>query len=135
MSFTIPAKERVASARISGFWGSTDVPASTAGVDLLLDGILVAQCVKPSPDCWVDATSQRPWSYTFAKKDLAKLADGSATLTAVQTSEISVRVGVSTLVIETEPADRIPTLSALPLLALAAGLALAGGLAARRRSA
>ena len=45
------------------------------------------------------------------------------------------RVGVSTLVIETEPADRVPTLSELSLLALAAGLALAGGLAARRRSA
>ena len=134
VNFTIPPGERVASARISGFWGSTDVPASTAGVDILLDGIVVAQCVKPAPDCWVDASSQRPWSYTFAKQDLPKLADGTATLTAVQTSEISVRLGLTTLVIETEPADRVPTLSTLPLLALAAGLALAGGLAARRRS-
>lgn len=133
VNFTIPPNERVASATISGFWGSVDVPASTAGVDLVLDGIVVAQCVKPAADCWVDSSSQRPWSYTFSKQDLPTLADGTATLTAVQTSEISVRLGASTLVIETEPADRIPTLSALPLLALAAGLALAGGLAARRR--
>jgi hypothetical protein len=134
VNFTIRPNERVGSARISGYWGSVDVPVSTAGVDLLLDGILVARCVKPAPDCWVDASTQRPWSYTFSKDDLAKLADGTATLTAVQTSEISVRVGVTTLVLETVPADRIPTLSPAALLLLAAGLALAGALAAGRRS-
>jgi hypothetical protein len=134
VDFTIAPNERVGSARISGFWGSVDEPASTAGVDLFVDGIVVARCVKPASDCWADASTQRPWSYTFSNEDLAKLADGTATLTAVQTSEFTVRLGVTTLVLETVPADRVPTLSAAALLLLAAGLALVGGLAARRHS-
>jgi len=144
VNFAVPVGEQVVAAQISGFWGSSLVPDGTAGVDVLVDGILVSKCVKPSPDCWESAPRQRPWTYTFKQSELAAFNDGVATMTAVQTSDISVRLGTSTLTIETAPVPPppvilpdpevppVPTLSPLALLALIAGLAAAGVFLVRR---
>jgi len=133
-SFAIPHGERVVSATISGAWGSPTSPLGTAGVDVLLDGVLVAQCVKPDPGCWVNGAAQRPWSHTLTAHEMAKLNDGSATLSVQQTSESFVSLGASTLIIATElpPTPTVPALSPLALLALLAAVAVAGGLALRR---
>ena len=58
--------------------------------------------------------------------------DGTATMTAVQTSDLRIRLGASTLVIETVPLTIVPTLSPFGLLALLAAMAVAGMLALRR---
>jgi len=130
--YSIPLGERVVAAKISGFWGTNQNPAATAGVDVLVDGVLVARCVKNEAGCWEPAADQRPWSHIFAESELKVLNDGVATLTAMQTSEFTVQLGVSTLIIETGPPPAVPTLSPLGLLFLLAGVATMGALAIRR---
>lgn len=138
-TFSIPAGEQVASAVISGSWGNSTRPGSTAGVTVLLDGFKVAQCDKPDPNCYVPGPDLRPWTHTFTNGELLRLGDGTALLTAVQTSDFQVRLGASTLVIDTAPlvavappAAVVPTLSPFGLLALLVAIAVAGVLASRR---
>ncbi len=131
-TFSIPAGERVVAASISGTWGSSGDPDSTSGVTVFVDGIVVAKCTKPDPSCFSGDQGQRPWSYTFTQGDLSQLADGKATLSVVQTSEISVRLGVSTLVVQTAPPPIVPTLPPSGLAALALLLAAAGAYALAR---
>ena len=131
-TFSIPAGDRIASAVISGNWGTVEAPNSSAGVNVLLDGVLVAKCEKPDPACWTGDSGQRPWRHTFTEPELLPLNDGTATMTAVQTSDLRIRLGASTLVIETVPRTIVPTLSPLGLLALLAAMAVAGMLAFRR---
>jgi hypothetical protein len=142
VTFPVPVGERVIAATVSGYWGTSTIPEEgTAGVNVLVDGILVAKCVKPSPGCWGNSSGQRPWNYIFAASELAALNDGVATMTAVQTSDITVRLGTSTLIVETgpvppvPPVPTVPALSALGLLALVAGMAAAGVFLVRRDSA
>ena len=139
VTFPVPAGHTVVAAVVSGFWGTSTIPEEgTAGVNVVLDGVLVAQCVKPSPGCWGNSSGQRPWNYVLGPSELAALNDGVATMTAVQTSDITVRLGTSTLIVETGPVPpppTVPTLSALGLLALVAGMAAAGVFLVRRASA
>ena len=132
-AFTVPVGERVVSATISGYWGTSQLPKSTAGVDVLLDGVLVAQCVKDNPACFTGDGGQRPWSHTLTEPELTVLNDGVATLSAVQTSEQNVRLGISTLIVATAPPPTVPTLSPAALAAMLAAVAAAGMLALRRR--
>jgi hypothetical protein len=139
-AISIPAGDRIDSAVISGYWGTTAKPDSTAGVTVLLDGVEVARCEKPDTGCWVGDSGQRPLSHTFTAPELLPLSDGTATLTAVQTSDEFLRLGVSTLVIQTTPlaivpppSATVPTLSPFGLLALLAGVAVAGMTAVKRR--
>jgi hypothetical protein len=133
-TFTIPEGERVVSAYISGYWGSSVDPDSTAGVEVKLDGYTVASCNKPDPGCYTGDQGRRQWSHTLTEVEMSALNDGTATLTVVQTSDVSVRLGVTTLYIETGVPPSIPALSPLSLLALLAGMAAAGALALQRRS-
>jgi hypothetical protein len=125
VDFTIPHGERVVAAVISGFWGTTDFPVSTAGVDVFLDDILVARCVKPTSGCWEQHSGQLPWSYTLTGDELKRLTDGTAKLTAVQTSDVTIRLGMSTLIVQLGPAETVPTLSTFGLMLLSAMLGLA----------
>jgi hypothetical protein len=130
-TFSIPAGEQVVSATASGFWGSTANPLSTAGVNVLLDGVLVAQCVKPDTGCWANGAGQRPWSFNYGTA--GTLQDGSVTMTYVQTSEAIVRLGVTTLTIVTAPRVSVPTLSPWMMAALVLLLAGMAAFGARRR--
>jgi hypothetical protein len=142
VTFPVPSGERVVAAQISGFWGSSLIPEGTAGVDVRVDGVLVAQCVKPASGCWEPAAGQRPWSHEFTESELSVLNDGVADMTALQTSDITVRLGTSTLIVQTGPLPpviveptllpAVPALSSLGLLALIAGLAVAGAFVVRR---
>ena len=118
-TFTVPEGEQVVSAEISGAWGSSGDPNSTAGVNVLVDGIVVATCVKPDPACWSGDVGQRPWTYKFKSAELQALNDGAATMSAVQTSDLSVRLGVSTLIVETAVPPIVPALSPFGIAALA----------------
>jgi hypothetical protein len=129
---TIPVDERVSSAKISGNWGTIDYPDSTAPVDVFLDDVLVAQCLASNP-CWKDDNSgQLAWSHTLTPAELSRIDTVNPQLTAVQRERGTVRLGLSTLVMETVPAPQIPTLSPFGLLMLLAATAAAGAFALRR---
>ncbi|MBL8311623.1 MAG: IPTL-CTERM sorting domain-containing protein [Burkholderiales bacterium] len=136
VTLPIPAGQVITGATASGFWGSTTFATSTAGVDVFVDGVRIAQCVKPDAGCYSSGSGQRPWSYTYSAAQLGTLGDGSATLTYVQTSESVVRLGTTTLTITTTDAV-VPTLNDTALLALSllVGLGAFAALRARRRTA
>lgn len=91
--------------------------------------------MKEETGCWGHSSRPREWNYTFAASELDALNDGVATMTAVQTSDITVRLGISRLIVQTGPVPTVPALSALGLLALVAGMAAAGVFLVRRASA
>ena len=133
-TFAIPSGERVVSASISGYWGSSGDPNSTAGVVVSVDGVEVARCVKPDPSCWTGDAGQRSWSHVFTAQEMLVLNDGAATMSALQTSDERIRLGVSTLLIETAQPPVVPTLSPAGLGALLTLMLGAGALLLRRRA-
>ncbi|MBH8560635.1 PEP-CTERM sorting domain-containing protein [Nostoc sp. CENA67] len=97
-SYTIPSGEQIVSASLSGTFGNS-VVSNSSGLNLLLDGLQVAQCIR-FDTCYYSATPEA-FNFTFSPADLSLLNDGSALLTAIQTSEYVIRLGSTTLTIET----------------------------------
>ena len=83
------------SATISGFFGNSAAFTNSAGVDIYLGSILVAQCIQFNT-CYSSSTPT-VWSDTLSAAQLASLGIGPVNLTAVQTSQQFVRLGVTTL--------------------------------------
>lgn len=121
-SYTLPSDEAIVSAVIEGTFGNSVFPTSS-GVDLYLDGLLVAQCVE-FEQCW-NGPGPVNWRFTFDQSNFSLLEEGIAGLTAAQTSEFITRLGETTLTIETasEPSASIPEpTTILGLLAVVGGL-------------
>ena len=116
--FTLPSGETIASARIEGTFGNSIV-RNSSGVDLSLDFMAVASCVQFA-SCYFGSTPE-PWVLDLLPADLALLADGTADFGFIQTSSGVVRLGQTTLTIETV----VQIVSEPPGLALFA-IALAG---------
>lgn len=122
-TFTYAAGD-VVDATISGTWGNADFSDSSAGADIFIDGLLVAQCLEFDP-CWQDATGTQSWSYTFSAADLLTgiLDDGVAMMQVIQTSSTFVRLGALNLSgninVVAEPGTLV--LSAIGLLGLGFG--------------
>jgi hypothetical protein len=92
-TYTLFPGESITAATISGTWGNSSRPQSSAGVDLFLDGLLVARCVAQTT-CFFDAPPDLvPWSFTYAAAQLSSLQDGQAAFTGQQTSSIQVYLG------------------------------------------
>ncbi|MFQ5848477.1 MAG: PEP-CTERM sorting domain-containing protein, partial [Candidatus Methylomirabilales bacterium] len=96
--YDIPVGENIVMATIGGTFGNL-VAETSAPVDVFLDGLQVAQCAvkalcsgAPPPD---------PWSFTFEPAHFPLLADGEAELAAIQTSGFAIRLGETTLTVET----------------------------------
>ena len=90
----------IVSATITGQWGNS-LSGSTAHNEMWLDGVKLADTHDYTPDpYWYGG----PWSYVFAPAEFPVLADGIAELHTIQTSEYYVRLGETTLRIETIPA-------------------------------
>jgi hypothetical protein len=113
--YTIPAGEIIVSARIAGTFGNSNA-SSSAPVDVMLDGLLVARCTESQP-CF-SADLPTPWLFDFAASQLPMLEDGSAALTALRSGGTTVRLGVTTLTIATVPEPSTALLLAAGLAAL-----------------
>jgi hypothetical protein len=133
-TFTIPPGERIMAATASGKWGSTAYPYGTAGVNVYVDDVLVAKCIADQSDCYVyNAVGERSWSHQFTDNELERLSDGAVTMTQLQTTGNIVRLGASSLVIETG-VPPVPALSPAGLGALLALMLGTGALLLRRRA-
>jgi PEP-CTERM motif len=86
---------------ISGTFGNSTVPSSS-GVDLYLgtisdpDLILVAQCIEFAA-CWTSTSTPTAWSDILTLAQIESLGTGTVDFTAVETSEYTIRLGVTTL--------------------------------------
>jgi hypothetical protein len=121
-AYAIPAGQSITSATVAGAWGNAQQAFATAGVDVFLDGILVARCLPLAPDCWELGAPLRRWTFTFGPAQLAALADGSALLTAVQTNNDVIRLGQPTLTLLVGPTAAVPEPATLSLVG--AGIAV-----------
>lgn len=99
---TLPPGETIVAATVSGAWGNSEWTQGTAGVDVMLDGLLVARCLKPDPNCWGPTSGTVPWTRQLAINERAVLKPGVITLTVVQTSDTRVRLGDTTVTITTQ---------------------------------
>lgn len=124
-TFTIPTGEHVVAASIRGQFGNS-VTNSTAVQTEYLDGVAVANCADSSAFCWT--TGPEAWSYTFSWAQFGIFADNAATLVANQTDCCVVRLGESTLTLETA----VPEPASWALMIAGFGMV---GFAMRRRTA
>jgi hypothetical protein len=121
-SYTIPAGEKVVSAKISGQWGNSTV-TTTANNTIDLDGIEVADTYDFDPPPY--STPVTLWSYVFAPSQLGIFADGSAVLGTQMTSEYVIRMGETNLELTTAPCPvPEPTSMVLGLLGIGGALGL-----------
>lgn len=116
--FNLPAGESIVSAVLSGFWGNSG-QYTTAGQLVYADGLQVASCAS-GDTCWAAKSSPMAWSYTFTANQFSALLDGQLTLTDKQIACCQIRLGATTLTIETAPAVPEPETYAMMLVGLAA---------------
>ena len=77
---------------ISGTFGNSAV-SSSSGVNVYLGDLLVASCVQFS-SCYNFTT---PWTDTLSSADIAALGTGTVDLSVTQTSQLTIRLGTTTL--------------------------------------
>ncbi len=114
-NYVLPAGEAIAAATFSGTYGTTAVPSSTAGFDVVIEGAQITVCVPEDPGCWVVGPPLRPFSFGVPGSAFAGLMDGSADLQVLQTNGNYVRLGSPTLTLVTRP---VPEPASLALFGL-----------------
>src|SRR5579864_2852830 len=111
---------------ISGTFGNSIVSTS-AGVNLFLGTIQVAQCIEFA-SCYTSSTPTS-WSDTLSGAELASLGTGLVNFTATETSQFVIRLGSTTVDQVQGTATAVPEPSSLLLL----GFGILGLVAISRR--
>jgi hypothetical protein len=122
-TFTVPPTLEafggyLASATVSGQWGTSFLTPDTAAGVYTVGGATVFTC-NDGDACWGNDV-QTAWSYTFAPSELAALLSGSADFNAMQTDFGQVQADLTTLTLDfSVPEPASIALFATALLGLA----------------
>ena len=127
--FSVPDGQTITDATFTSTFGNSTVP-STAVMDVFINSVLVGSCYVDT-QCWSSITTPTPFSYTFTSTDLSALTTGSVDLSINQTDCCVIRLGSSTLTIDTAPTTPTPEPASVALL----GSGLAGLMVMRKRRA
>jgi hypothetical protein len=112
-AFTVPAGQTIVDALFSSALGNSKSP-STADMNVFVNTVKVGSCPSRSSTCW--NTGPNPFTYIFTATDLSALATGSVDLSIVQTDCCVIRLGASTLTIDTATTASAPEPATLALL-------------------
>ena len=123
-TYAVPLHESIVSASVSGTFGNSTV-SSSAPFEMFVDGVFLGECLITSP-CYQKGLVD----FSFDAPNLSDLMDGSLTLSIVQTDQYFIRLGETTLTIETTPTP-------IPAAAWLFGSGLLGlvGIARRKKAA
>jgi PEP-CTERM motif len=127
-NYVIPVGETILSALFTSTFGNSMVDSSSTG-NVTVDGITVGVCLGDGNPCWNGPGA--PISYNFLASEFSALADGSATLVYNQTDCCVIRLGESTLTLNTGVAG-VPEPASWALML--AGFGLTGAAMRRRQS-
>jgi hypothetical protein len=97
-TFNFAAGLNIVGVKFDGMFGNS-VTNSTAVQTVTVDGVTVGSCADKSSFCWT--TGPVAFSHVFSAADFGLFADGMANLVSDQTDCCVIRLGQSTLTIET----------------------------------
>jgi hypothetical protein len=126
LPFAVPAGQTIVDALFSSTLGNTS-SGSTAVMDVFVNSVLVGSCPSTSSPCW--HSGPNPFTFSFTGAELSALATGSVDLSIVQTGCCTIRLGASTLTVDTRPTTETPEPATLALL----GTGMFGLVVIRRR--
>jgi PEP-CTERM motif len=127
--FMVPAGQTIVDAVFSSTLGNSIV-GSTAVMNVFVNTVRVGSCPSFLSPCAQFGQAPIPFTHSFTPTELLALATGSVDLSVVQSGCCVIRLGDSTLTIDTVPATATPEPATLAML----GTGLFGLAALRRRN-
>jgi hypothetical protein len=114
--FTVPAGQTIIDAVFTSTLGNSTVDA-TAVMNVFVNTVQVGSCPSNFSPCAQFGQGPTPFTHVFTPNDLLALATRSVDLSIVQSGCCAIRLGDSTLTIDTRPATAAPEPVTLAMLA------------------